>query len=133
MASDDTTLGREYFPYATSESSSNAKECRFEDMAANAIKKVMPLLDRILVQRAEPMATTEGGIVLPEGARSKMMRGTVIAVGPGARNSQNKLVTPLIKRGDQVLLPGYGGTRVKMEDGKEYHIFRESDILAKYE
>uniref|UniRef100_A0A1B0FRG1 10 kDa heat shock protein, mitochondrial n=1 Tax=Glossina morsitans morsitans TaxID=37546 RepID=A0A1B0FRG1_GLOMM len=102
-------------------------------MAANAIKKVMPMLDRILVQRAEPMTATEGGIVLPESARSKMMQGTVIAVGPGARNHQNEHITPLIKKGDQVLLPGYGGTRVKMEDGKEYIIFRESDILAKYE
>ncbi|KAI9583131.1 10 kDa heat shock protein, mitochondrial-like [Glossina fuscipes] len=103
-------------------------------MAANVIKKIMPMLDRILVQRAEPMATTEGGIVVPEDSRTKMMQGTVIAVGPGARSHQSDVhVPPLVKAGDRVLLPEYGGTRVKMEDDKEYILFRESDILAKYE
>lgn len=47
----------------------------------------MPMLDRILVQRAESVATTKGGIVLPEQSQTKMMQGTVIAVGPGARNN----------------------------------------------
>lgn len=55
--------------------------------AANAFKKIVPMLDRILVQRAEAMTKTQGGIVLPEQSQAKMMQGTVIAVGPGARNS----------------------------------------------
>uniref|UniRef100_A0A1A9X2H2 10 kDa heat shock protein, mitochondrial n=1 Tax=Glossina brevipalpis TaxID=37001 RepID=A0A1A9X2H2_9MUSC len=102
--------------------------------AANAIKKIMPMLDRILVQRAEPMATTEGGIVVPEASRGKMRQGTVIAVGPGVRNNQNDAyIAPLVKEGDRVLLPEYGGTRFKMDDNKEYILYRESDILAKYE
>uniref|UniRef100_A0A1B0ADE6 10 kDa heat shock protein, mitochondrial n=1 Tax=Glossina pallidipes TaxID=7398 RepID=A0A1B0ADE6_GLOPL len=81
-------------------------------MASNVIKKITPMLDRILVQRAEPMATTEGGIVVPEDSRTKMMQGTVIAVGPGARGNQSDVhVPPLVKAGDRVLLPEYGGTR----------------------
>uniref|UniRef100_A0A1A9VQ84 10 kDa heat shock protein, mitochondrial n=1 Tax=Glossina austeni TaxID=7395 RepID=A0A1A9VQ84_GLOAU len=76
----------------------------------------MPMLDRILVQRAEPMATTESGIVVPEDSRTKMMQGIVIAVGPGARSNQSDVhVPPLVKAGDRVLLPEYGGTRIKME------------------
>lgn len=47
----------------------------------------MPMLDRILVQRAESLTTTKGGIVLPEKSQAKMMQGTVVAVGPGARNN----------------------------------------------
>lgn len=55
--------------------------------ATNAIRKIMPMLDRILVQRADALTKTQGGIVLPEQSQAKMMQGTVIAVGPGARNN----------------------------------------------
>uniref|UniRef100_D3TPU0 10 kDa heat shock protein, mitochondrial n=1 Tax=Glossina morsitans morsitans TaxID=37546 RepID=D3TPU0_GLOMM len=103
-------------------------------MAAQAIKKIMPMLDRILVQRAESLTTTKGGIVLPEKSQAKMMQGTVVAVGPGARNNQTGAhIAPSVKEGDRVLLPEYGGTKVELEDKKEYLLFRESDILAKYE
>lgn len=47
---------------------------------------MIPLLDRVLIQRAEAMTTTKGGIVIPEKAQSKVLKGVVIAVGPGARN-----------------------------------------------
>lgn len=53
---------------------------------ASAIKKLIPLLDRVLVQRAEALTKTAGGIVIPEKAQSKVLRATIIAVGPGARN-----------------------------------------------
>lgn len=50
------------------------------------MKKLIPLLDRVLIQRAEALTKTAGGIVIPEKAQGKVLRGTVIAVGPGARN-----------------------------------------------
>ncbi|XP_065359330.1 10 kDa heat shock protein, mitochondrial [Calliphora vicina] len=103
-------------------------------MAANAVKRIIPMLDRILIQRAETITTTKGGIVLPEKAQGKMMHGTVVAVGPGARNVQTGANIPMdVKAGDRVLLPEYGGTKVELEDKKEYLLFRESDILAKVE
>lgn len=54
---------------------------------ANLVKRVIPLLDRVLIQRSEALIKTKGGIVIPEKAQSKVLRGTVVAVGPGARNT----------------------------------------------
>ncbi|XP_029678164.1 10 kDa heat shock protein, mitochondrial isoform X1 [Formica exsecta] len=101
--------------------------------AANAVKRLIPLFDRVLVQRAEAITKTKGGIVLPEKAQAKVLRGTVIAIGPGAKNDKGDHVPLSIKIGDIVLLPEYGGTKVELEDNREYHLFRESDILAKVE
>ncbi|CAD7006224.1 10 kDa heat shock protein, mitochondrial [Ceratitis capitata] len=101
---------------------------------AQAIKRILPMLDRILIQRAEAATTTKGGIVLPEKSVGKVLQGTVVAVGPGARNPQSGNYIPVgVKEGDRVLLPEFGGTRVELEDKKEYILFRESDILAKLE
>ncbi|XP_011645003.1 LOW QUALITY PROTEIN: 10 kDa heat shock protein, mitochondrial-like [Pogonomyrmex barbatus] len=108
-------------------------ERRSTTMAANAVKRLIPLFDRVLVQRAEAITKTKGGIVLPEKAQAKVLQGTVIATGPGARNDKGEHVPLSIKIGDVVLLPEYGGTKVELEDNKEYHLFRESDILAKVE
>ncbi|KAG5327506.1 CH10 protein, partial [Pseudoatta argentina] len=101
--------------------------------AANVVKRLIPLFDRVLIQRAEAITKTKGGIVLPEKAQAKVLRGTVVATGPGARNDKGEHVPLSIKIGDVVLLPEYGGTKVELEDNKEYHLFRESDILAKVE
>lgn len=63
-----------------------------------------------------------------------MLEGTVVAVGPGARHAQTGEHVPLsVKVGEKVLLPEYGGTKVDLGDSKEYHLFREADILAKME
>lgn len=115
------------------------------------MKKLIPLLDRVLIQRAEAITKTAGGIVIPEKAQTKVLKGFVIAVGPGARNQVSWLnlfnsdeinvyhfqagqnVPIGVKVGDQVLLPEFGGTKVELEDQKEYHLFREADILAKLE
>lgn len=101
--------------------------------AASAIKKLVPLFDRVLIQRAEAITKTKGGIVLPEKAQTKVLQGTVVAIGPGQRNDKGDHVPLSIKVGDVVLLPEYGGTKVELEDNKEFHLFRESDILAKLE
>lgn len=55
--------------------------------AANAVKRLIPLFDRVLIQRAEAITKTKGGIVLPEKAQAKVLQGTVVAIGPGARNN----------------------------------------------
>lgn len=91
------------------------------------------MLDRVLIQRAEALTKSKGGIVIPEAAQSKVSQGTVIAVGPGARNKDGELVPVSLSVGDKVLLPEFGGTKVKLDEEKEYHLFRENDILAKLE
>ncbi|EDW73079.1 10 kDa heat shock protein, mitochondrial [Drosophila tropicalis] len=103
---------------------------------AAAIKKIIPMLDRILIQRAEALTKTKGGIVLPEKSVGKVLEGTVVAVGPGTRNVTTGNHIPIgVKEGDRVLLPEFGGTKVNLEgdDKKEFLLFRESDILAKLE
>ncbi|XP_034947599.1 10 kDa heat shock protein, mitochondrial [Chelonus insularis] len=100
---------------------------------AAAAKRLIPLLDRVLVQKAEAITKTKGGIVIPEKAQQKVLRGTVVATGPGSRNEQGNHVPMSVKVGDTVLLPEYGGTKVQLEEDKEFHLYRESDILAKIE
>ncbi|KAE9390731.1 chaperonin Cpn10 [Gymnopus androsaceus JB14] len=82
-------------------------------MAAQAtfksIKAVVPLLDRVLVQRFKPETKTAAGIFLPTSATSTPLpEATVIAVGPGAPNKDGKIVPTQVKAGDKVLLPGMG-------------------------
>lgn len=86
-----------------------------------------------MIQRAEALTKSKGGIVIPEAAQSKVSQGTVIAVGPGARNKDGELMPVSLSVGDKVLLPEFGGTKVKLDEDKEYHLFRENDILAKLE
>jgi chaperonin GroES len=90
-----------------------------------------PLGDRLIVQPLEEEQTTVGGIVLPDTAQEKPQRGTVLAVGPGARNTETGDRIPLdVAEGDTVVYSKYGGTEIKVE-GEDYLILRESDVLAK--
>ncbi|XP_037049928.1 10 kDa heat shock protein, mitochondrial-like [Bradysia coprophila] len=98
---------------------------------ASLAKKFIPLLDRVLVLRSEAITKTASGLVIPEKAQAKVLQATVVAVGPGLRNQDGKHVALAVKAGDTVLLPEYGGTKVELDDQKEYHLFREGDILAK--
>ncbi|KAJ7202862.1 hypothetical protein GGX14DRAFT_653217 [Mycena pura] len=105
------------------------------DKAAQAtfksIKSVVPLLDRILVQRFKPDTKTASGIFLPASATSSPLpEATVIAVGPGAPNKEGTIVPTAVKAGDRVLLPGWGGNSFKVGD-EEYFLFKDSEILAK--
>ena len=90
-----------------------------------------PLGDRLIVEPLEEEQTTVGGIVLPDTALEKPQRGQVVAVGPGARNSETGERIPMdIADGDQVVFSKYGGTEIRIE-GTDYLILRESDVLAK--
>ena len=88
-----------------------------------------PLGDRIIVEVLDEEETTVSGIVLPDTAKEKPQRGTVLAVGPG-RYEDGTLVPLDVAVGDEVIYSKYGGTEVKV-GVDEYLILRESDILAK--
>ncbi|KAK9671180.1 hypothetical protein RND81_12G011500 [Saponaria officinalis] len=91
-------------------------------------KRLIPLFNRVLVEKIVPPAKTNSGILLPE-ASSKLNSGKVVAVGPGLRDKKGEHVPVSVKEGETVLLPEYGGTTVKLGE-KEYHLFRDEDILG---
>lgn len=64
--------------------------------AAAAARRLIPLFDRVLIQRAEAVTKTKGGIVIPEKAQAKVLKGTVVAVGPGSRNQVSLMKSPQI-------------------------------------
>ena len=88
-----------------------------------------PLGDRVVVEPIEQEEMTASGIVLPETAKEKPQRGTVIAAGPGARDESGKRVALDVNAGDIVLFAKYAGTEFKV-DGKKLLILKESDLLA---
>ncbi|KAK6166307.1 hypothetical protein SNE40_023035 [Patella caerulea] len=99
---------------------------------AQAFKRFMPMFDRVLVERFVPELKTKGGIMIPEKAQGKISEATVVAVGAGARNNNGEIVPVSVRAGDKVLLPEYGGTKVTLEDN-DYFLFRDGDILGKFE
>ena len=94
--------------------------------------KIRPLGDRVLVQPVETLETKKGGIIIPDSAKEKPQEGTVIAVGPGKRGEDGKVLPMNVKKGDRVLMPKYGGSEVKIDD-KDYQLIREEDILGTIE
>lgn len=96
------------------------------------IRKFKPLFDRIVVEKFLPEVKTKGGVLLPEKGQGKVLEGTVIAVGPGTKDKTGNVIPVSVTVGDKVLLPEYGGTKISME-GKEYHIYRDGDILGVFE
>ncbi|MBE0429451.1 MAG: co-chaperone GroES [Thermoleophilia bacterium] len=89
-----------------------------------------PLEDRVIVKTVETEDVTKSGIVLPDTAQEKPMRGKVIAVGEGKMDESGKRIAMDVAEGDEVIYSKYGGTEVKVED-EELLILRASDILAK--
>ena len=85
---------------------------------------VKPLADRVLVESAVAETKTAGGIIIPDTAKEKPMKGKVIAVGNGKPDEPMT-----VKPGDSVLYGKYAGTEIQV-DGKDYLIMRESDIYA---
>jgi len=90
------------------------------DMAVN----VKPLADRVLIKPAEAEEKTKSGIIIPDTAKEKPQKGTVVAVGPGKKDEPTT-----VKKGDVVLYGKYAGTEINVE-GEDYLIMRESDLLA---
>ena len=91
--------------------------------------KIRPIHDRVIVKRVEEERTSPGGIVIPDTAAEKPIKGKVIAVGNGKILESGEIRPLDIKAGDKVLFGKYSGTEVKL-DGTEYLVVKEDDILA---
>lgn len=85
---------------------------------------IRPLADRVLVEPTAAEETTLGGIIIPDSAKEKPLRGTVLAVGTGTKDDPM-----VLKEGDNVLFGKYAGTEIEYEN-KKYLIMRQSDVLA---
>ena len=91
--------------------------------------KIRPLHDRVIIKRLEEERTSPGGIVIPDSATEKPIKGKVMAVGKG-KILENGTVRALdVKVGDHILFGKYSGTEVKV-DGEEYLVMREEDVMA---
>ena len=90
---------------------------------------IRPLGEKVLVKRLEAEETTAGGIVLPDAAKEKPKRGTIMSVGEGRLLDTGERQALQVKEGEQVLFSSYAGTEVKVE-GDEMIIMDETDILA---
>ena len=88
-----------------------------------------PLHDRVIIKRLEEEKVSAGGIVIPDSAAEKPVRGEVIAAGNGKILEDGKVRPIAVKKGDKVLFGKYSGTEVKI-DGQELLVMREEDILA---
>ena len=86
--------------------------------------KIKPLADRVLIEPMEAEETTASGIIIPDTAKEKPQKGTVVAVGPGTSDDKME-----VKKGDTVLYGKYSGTELSV-DGNEYLIMKQADILA---
>ena len=89
------------------------------------MSKIQPLADRVLVKPAAAEEKTVGGIIIPDSAKEKPLRGDVLAVGNGTKDEEM-----VLKAGDQVLYGKYAGTELELE-GEKFLIMRQSDVLAK--
>ena len=88
-----------------------------------------PLHDRVMIEPLDREEKTAGGIIVPDTAQEKPMRGKVLATGPGARNEDGALLPMELKKGDNVLYGKFSGTEVKIDD-REVLIMRESDVMG---
>jgi chaperonin GroES len=85
---------------------------------------IKPLADRVLIKPADAEEKTAGGIIIPDSAKEKPLKGEVIAVGKGTKDEEM-----VLKEGDKVLYGKYAGTEIELDDVK-YLIMRQSDVLA---
>lgn len=92
--------------------------------------KLVPLEDRVVVQRMEEEEKTPSGIVLPDTAKEKPTKGKVVAVGPGRYDDNGKLIPMPVSEGDVVVFAKYAGTELKI-DGEEYLVLRASDLIGR--
>jgi len=91
--------------------------------------KFRPLHDRVVIRRVEHEGKTTGGIFIPDTAQEKPMEGEIVAVGPGARDDNGKVVPLDVKAGDRILFGKWSGTEIKL-DGEDLLIMGESDVMG---
>jgi chaperonin GroES len=91
--------------------------------------KIRPLHDRVVIRRTEEERTSPGGIVIPDTAAEKPIKGEVIAVGKGKILENGEIRALDLKKGDKVLFGKYSGTEVKV-DGEDLLVMREDDVMA---
>jgi chaperonin GroES len=94
-----------------------------------AKSKFRPLHDRVVVKRVDAEEKTKGGIIIPDTAKEKPQQGEIVAVGPGGRDEDGKLIPIDVKAGDKVLFGKWSGTEVVLE-GEDLLIMKESDIMG---
>ena len=90
---------------------------------------IKPLHDRVVIKRMEEEKISAGGIVIPDSATEKPIKGEIVAVGPGKPLDNGSVRAPSVKVGDKVLFGKYSGTEVKV-DGEELLVMREEDIMG---
>jgi chaperonin GroES len=98
-------------------------------ISGEAAMKFTPLHDRVLVKRLEEESRSAGGIIIPDTAKEKPLRGRILAAGRGKVSEKGDLRPLAVKEGDTVLFGKYAGTEIKI-DGEELTILREDDILG---
>jgi chaperonin GroES len=96
--------------------------------ALKSIRSLVPLLDRVLVQRIKAETRTAGGIYLPESSVKELNEAKVLAVGPGALGKDGQRMAMSVKEGDKVLIPQYGGSPVKVGE-EEFSLFRDHEYV----
>ncbi|XP_036011334.1 10 kDa heat shock protein, mitochondrial-like [Mus musculus] len=99
-------------------------------MVGQAFRKLLPLFDRVLVERSSTETVTKGFIMLPEKSQGKVLQAMVMALESGRKGKGGEIEPDSVKVGDKVL-PEYGGTKLVLDD-KDHFLFRDSDILRKY-
>lgn len=95
-----------------------------------AFKTLRPILNRVVIKKADAVTKTKAGIILTSNKDEKLNIGTVIAVGPGKILDDGKVRATLVKVGDTVLLPEYGGSKVILADEEQLYIYRDDDIMG---
>ena len=98
-------------------------------MRYDALMKINPIHDRIVVLRAAGDDKTKGGLIIPDNAKEKPVRGTVISIGQGKRDDVGERIPLDVKEGDEVLFGKYAGTDIEI-DGVKHIVLREDDVLA---
>jgi chaperonin GroES len=109
--------------------STNARRAAAAMRVIMAKLKFRPLHDRVVVKRIEAEEKSKGGIIIPDTVKEKPQEGEIVAVGPGGRDENGKLIAMDLKAGDRVLFGKWSGTEVKLE-GEDLLIMKESDIMG---
>ncbi len=93
------------------------------------LSQIKPLEDNILIEPLEKETMTASGIVIPDTAKEKPQQGKVLAVGPGKKNEEGRIISVEVKVGQMVLYKKWGGNEIKVS-GKEYLVVKNDDVLA---